>query len=581
MAGARLLILDEPTSVLAPQEVDALFTAMRALRAQGLSMVIITHKLNEARAIADRVTVLRGGKVVLRNADPRDYDDAHLVEAMVGRSVPPLPAQGTTPDDQASPLVELKSVAVTGDRGESALRNVDLIVQPGELVGVAGVAGNGQRELCEVILGLRAPASGTVRIGHRAVGVPEDPITDAVVPGLTVLEHMALGDVRGAGRRLGIDWKRVRAVTVGWNERAQLHMAPLHRQVAELSGGNIQRVILTRALGGSATTIIVAAYPSRGLDVATTRRTQELLLERRGGGRCGARRVRGSRRAPGHLRPDRGAARRGDRRDRPPSRDRSLRHRPPHVERCRMSGLSVVTTVGRQAWRCAVLDASALVIFGAFVLAKGADPVRMYADVWASTFGDAAQLQTVLVRFAVLLLAGLAVAVPARAGLLNVGGEGQIVVGAVAAAGVGLATDQRLPGGLVLVLMIGAEAGARAAWAAIAGVLRLIVHVNEAITTLLLNYVAIDVLLFLIYEPWKDASGFGQPSSRPLADGARLPLLSGTTINVGLILALALLGGWCPTAGIRRNRTHILQSPHLTALIIVAVCEISRKTPAS
>jgi simple sugar transport system ATP-binding protein len=284
MAGARLLILDEPTSVLAPQEVDALFTAMRALRAQGLSMVIITHKLNEARAIADRVTVLRGGKVVLRNADPRDYDDAHLVEAMVGRSVPPLPAQGTTPDDQASPLVELKSVAVTGDRGESALRNVDLIVQPGELVGVAGVAGNGQRELCEVILGLRAPASGTVRIGHRAVGVPEDPITDAVVPGLTVLEHMALGDVRGAGRRLGIDWKRVRAVTVGWNERAQLHMAPLHRQVAELSGGNIQRVILTRALGGSATTIIVAAYPSRGLDVATTRRTQELLLERRAAG---------------------------------------------------------------------------------------------------------------------------------------------------------------------------------------------------------------------------------------------------------------------------------------------------------
>jgi ABC-type uncharacterized transport system permease subunit len=206
-----------------------------------------------------------------------------------------------------------------------------------------------------------------------------------------------------------------------------------------------------------------------------------------------------------------------------------------------MSGLSLAPRIGRGIVRWSILAASALVIFGAFVLAKGVDPVQMYADVWASTFGDSAQLQTVLVRFAVLLLAGLAVAVPARAGLLNVGGEGQIVVGAVAAAGVALATDQRMSGGVVLLLMVLAAAAAGAAWAAIAGVLRLTVHVNEAITTLLLNYIAIDLLLFLIYEPWKDASGFGQPSSRPLAEGARLPLLSGTTVNFGLFLALAAL----------------------------------------
>jgi len=206
-----------------------------------------------------------------------------------------------------------------------------------------------------------------------------------------------------------------------------------------------------------------------------------------------------------------------------------------------MSGLSLAPKIGRGVLRWSVLAASALVIFGAFVLAKGVDPVQMYADIWASTLGDSAQLQTVLVRFAVLLLAGLAVAVPARAGLLNVGGEGQIVVGAVAAAGVALATDQRMSGGVVLLLMVLAAAAAGAAWAAIAGVLRLTVHVNEAISTLLLNYIAIDLLLFLIYEPWKDASGFGQPSSRPLAEAARLPLLSGTTVNFGLFLALAAL----------------------------------------
>ncbi|MFC0531283.1 ABC transporter permease [Phytohabitans kaempferiae] len=188
---------------------------------------------------------------------------------------------------------------------------------------------------------------------------------------------------------------------------------------------------------------------------------------------------------------------------------------------------------------------AAPVVFGAFAAARGVDPLGMYADMIVS-LADPAQAQTVLVRAAILLLAGLAVAVPARAGLLNVGGEGQIVIGAVAAAGVGLVADQRLPGGLVLVLMIMAAMAAGAAWAGLAGVLRLTVNVNEAISTLLLNFVAIDIMLGLIYDPWKDASGFGQPSSRPLEETARLPLFTtGGTVNAGILLALlALAGVW-------------------------------------
>ncbi|BCB90177.1 ABC transporter ATP-binding protein [Phytohabitans suffuscus] len=284
MSGARLLILDEPTSVLAPQEVDALFAAMRSLRAAGLSLVIITHKLGEARAIADRVTVLRGGRVVLRNADPAGLRDADLVEAMVGRAVPTLRAEraGRAATATAS-IVELRGVAV-GHR----LRGVDLDLYPGELVGVAGVAGSGQRELCEAILGLRKATAGGVRLAGRplhnprqaiaagAVGVPEDPVGDAVVPGLTVLEHFA-----STARRL--DWREVGAEADRRDARARLRMAARHRVLGELSGGNIQRVVLTRALGAPAT-VVVAAYPSRGLDIATTRRTQELLLEQRDAG---------------------------------------------------------------------------------------------------------------------------------------------------------------------------------------------------------------------------------------------------------------------------------------------------------
>ncbi|MDG4772526.1 ABC transporter ATP-binding protein [Solwaraspora sp. WMMD792] len=296
MAGARLLILDEPTSVLAPQEVDALFAAVRALRAGGLSIVIITHKLAEARAIADRVTVLRGGRVVLRNADPTAHTDAELVEAMVGRSVPGLASHRQPPGADVEPIVRLRGVDVTGDRGAPALRAIDLDLRPGELVGVAGVAGSGQRELCEVILGERRVTAGTVQIGAvavhgrsrqalaaGAVGVPEDPLTDAVVPGLTVTEHLALADLGAVRRGLGIDWRAVAADAARREERAGLRMAAGDRVVAELSGGNVQRVLLTRALGAPAT-VVVAAYPSRGLDIATTRRTQELLLEQRDAG---------------------------------------------------------------------------------------------------------------------------------------------------------------------------------------------------------------------------------------------------------------------------------------------------------
>ncbi|MDT3443710.1 ABC transporter ATP-binding protein [Pseudofrankia sp. BMG5.37] len=297
MTGARIVILDEPTSVLAPSEVDALFAMVNGLKAQGFGVVIVTHKLAEVRAIADRVTVLRGGRVVLGGVDPKPMTDAELVEAMVGQTVAPLPAQRPTVVSEAPPALELVGVSAVGDRGVTALHDVTLTVQPGEIVGVAGVAGSGQRELCEVAVGARPASAGTVRVSGQelgrggptagitagAVDVPEDPVNDAVVPTLTVLEHMALGNLRAFLRRIGVDWRRIGRHTTEINDRVRLRMAPAHRRVADLSGGNIQRVMLSRALGREAS-LVVAAYPSRGLDIATTRRTQELLLGRRADG---------------------------------------------------------------------------------------------------------------------------------------------------------------------------------------------------------------------------------------------------------------------------------------------------------
>ena len=299
MAGARVVILDEPTSVLAPQEVDALFAEIEELKQQGLSFVIITHKLREAREVSDRVTVMRQGRVVVRGEPTLAFDDESLVEAMVGRSVASLREvrSATTTKHSDDTVLELRDARVRGDHGAIALKGVDLIVRRGELVGVAGVAGNGQRELVEAALGLRALVSGSLHIAGQelrrvdprkalrlgAAAIPEDPKNEAVVPGLSVLEHLALGSLDALRRGVGIDWKRARILASSLDSSTALRLAAPARAMATLSGGNIQRVILARALGEQRA-LVVAAYPARGLDIATTRRTQELLLEQRAAG---------------------------------------------------------------------------------------------------------------------------------------------------------------------------------------------------------------------------------------------------------------------------------------------------------
>ncbi len=292
MAGARLVILDEPTSVLAPQEVQSLFDVVGRLTSEGLGVVIVTHKLTEVRAIADRLTILRGGHVVLDAVSPADHTDAELVEAMVGRKVAPLPRERQPVDPSRPTLLSLTGVRAEGDRGHEALKDIDLEVRAGELVGIAGVAGSGQKELFEVILGLRPLAAGRVEIRDvegapaqpRVVAaVPEDPVADSVVPGLSVLQHMVLDGREVPRKGVGIDWAAVGRRTTEANAEVGLDIADPSRILSGLSGGNIQRVVLTRELS-TFSPVVVAAYPSRGLDIANARRTQEVLLAQRAAG---------------------------------------------------------------------------------------------------------------------------------------------------------------------------------------------------------------------------------------------------------------------------------------------------------
>jgi general nucleoside transport system ATP-binding protein len=295
LAGAEVLLLDEPTSVLTPPEVDALFDVVRQLRAEGAGVVIITHKMREVREIADRLTVLRAGKVVFADRPADEVDDDRLVTAMVGEAVRPVRnvavATGLVPMLVATGL----RMAAAGEG--SGLQGVDLEVGAGEIVGVAGVAGNGQRELADILTGAARPDAGTVTVdGERpgagdprsfrssgVVAVPADPLRELVVPGLTVAEHAALWEAAGAARGWRFDPKGAGRRLAADGERLGLPLAAPGRRLDELSGGNVQRVALALALGRPAK-VVVVSYPTRGLDVRTTEATRSLLLAARGAG---------------------------------------------------------------------------------------------------------------------------------------------------------------------------------------------------------------------------------------------------------------------------------------------------------
>jgi general nucleoside transport system ATP-binding protein len=276
---ARVLILDEPTAVLTPQEAGALFETVRAMVDDGRTVIFISHKLREVKAVADRVTVLRRGRsiatVETTTATPRS-----LAALMVGREIELGRRNGG--HELGPVLAELRGVWAQGDRGVAAVRDVSLVVRAGEIVAVAGVAGNGQRELAETIVGIRAATAGSISIdGRRLEGgdpreaiaaavayVPEDRLGTGVAPGLSIASNVVLKTYRKppASRGPLLFVRRIRELARGLMERYDIRAAGPDVPAWQLSGGNLQKVVLAREFSGEPA-VLVAASPTRGLDV--------------------------------------------------------------------------------------------------------------------------------------------------------------------------------------------------------------------------------------------------------------------------------------------------------------------------
>lgn len=294
--GANILILDEPTAVLAPQEIDDLMKTMRSLVDHGKSILFISHKLNEVTAVADRLTVLRKGKVTAEGIGIEGINREMLAELMVGRKVIfQVEKKFQEPGDV---VLDVMNVSALNNKGLPALKNVSFNLRAGEILGFAGIAGNGQSELAEVVTGLRS-CSGSILInGQQAANMPPGKIIDYGVshipedrtgvgsaPNMSITENTIMKnyDQDPIGNQWKINFENARLYAGKLKEKYAILAPSINTQARKLSGGNLQKVILAREIS-CCPKLMIAVQPTRGLDVGAIESIQSLLLEQRENG---------------------------------------------------------------------------------------------------------------------------------------------------------------------------------------------------------------------------------------------------------------------------------------------------------
>jgi simple sugar transport system ATP-binding protein len=294
--GANILIMDEPTAVLAPQEIEELMQTMRSMTEQGKSIVFISHKLNEVTSVADRLTVLRKGVATAEGIPVEGLTGEKLAELMVGRKV--IFSVEKKPQEPGDVVLDVHEVSALNNKGVPALNKLSLTVRQGEILGIAGVAGNGQSELAEVITGLRE-CTGSILIHGEEVAnfepgkaiksgvshIPEDRTGVGSAPNMTITENTIMKNYKDApiGSRWGINFIEARKHARELKESYEILAPSVRTQARKLSGGNLQKVILAREIS-TEPALMIAMQPTRGLDVGAIESIQKLLLKQREAG---------------------------------------------------------------------------------------------------------------------------------------------------------------------------------------------------------------------------------------------------------------------------------------------------------
>ena len=287
----RLLILDEPTAVLTPQESARLFEVLTRLRDQGKSILFISHKMREVMTISDRVTVLKKGRslTTLRRGE---YDENRLASLMIGEDQIPQWEKAAASRDRL--VLEIRNLSVSNDRGLSDLDNFNMKLYRGQVLGVAGIAGNGQKALAEVLTGLRQASGGKILAENRDITnstarssyiagiahIPEDRKSIGIAPDLTVAENLIMKSFASEAFRHGIfqDRSAIRSNAEAKIQQFAIQAGPAGSPVRNLSGGNIQKVIIARELSEQPA-VLVALYPTRGLDIGSAEYVHKVIVD--------------------------------------------------------------------------------------------------------------------------------------------------------------------------------------------------------------------------------------------------------------------------------------------------------------
>ena len=492
--GADILILDEPTAVLTPQETDELFAVIRrVVRELGMTVIIITHKLYEVMAISDRVGVMRKGRLIgVENTC--DVDEKKLASMMVGRPV--LYDRLEKTGEAGAEQIRVSGLTVCDDRGLVAVDGLSLSVRAGEVLGIAAIEGNGQSELLEAITGMRRVERGTVEVcGQNVTGktageirkvglshIPEDRLATGVSRSASVTDNLLMGKQRDkafSGFAFHQRRSSIERYAEEVYERFDIRGAGIDTAVGSMSGGNMQKVVVAREFSFDSPVLIIA-QPTRGVDVGAIEFIHTRIIEKRNAGcailLCSA------------------------------DLDEVFRlsDRIITMYEGRITGEFHTSGITKEeiGWY-SILFAF---LIGAGILAvSGFHPLEAYGAMLSGAFDSARHIGDFLEYAMVLCVCGLACVLGARVGIFNVGGEGQLLLGAIFAAQVGVWMDGQ-PRFLVIVCAALAAMAVGGLYAFLPGVLKVKVKVNEVITTIMLNTIAAYLCQYLAKGPWKNAN---------------------------------------------------------------------------
>ncbi len=622
----RLLILDEPTAVLTPGEIDDLFVVVRDLARAGCAVLFISHKLREVLTIADEVTVIRDGRTI-GTLPAAGLSEADIARMMVGREV--LLRIDHTPASPTGEVLAVRNLSVVDDRGVPAVDDVSFDVRAGEIIGIAGVEGNGQSELLAAIAGMGPTTGGDVVLGGRSIlkatvaqrrraglaYIPEDRYAEGTAPGLSVAENLVATHLRPPVARLGwLSGRGVRSLAQRLIRRFDVRGATPNTPVGSLSGGNMQKVVIAREFEAEPRLLMVS-QPTRGVDVGAMEFVHNALVAARDRGagvllssadlnevmslsdrllvmyrgrvvaeftqddmtetavglamagapvddrtvaRAEAEHEKIAEQVATHERPVEPAVAQvpPDADSAPPpatpsprADDAAEQPAAPARGAAAVAGEgsgepSLVRELATKALTNSVQPIVAVVLSllvgMVIILALGNDPLAAYRELFFSSWQTPQGFGALVAQLIPLLVLSSAVIASFRAGFFNIGGEGQLYVGAFAGAWMGF-TNPSVPAPLLVVLMFLAAFAAGGLWGLIPGALLAYWRVDIIVTTLMMSSIAILLTAYFVTGPFKDPAA-GLAGSPKVPDETLLPIFNPEYgVGVDLLLALVII----------------------------------------